>query len=226
MARRFSDRHDAGRVLAGALAEYRHSADTIVLALPRGGVPVAFEVAQALGLPLDVLVVRKLGLPAQPELAMGAVASGGALVLNDDVLRFLPPGSDALERVQARELEELARRERVYRGARPPLALRDRTGIVVDDGLATGATMAAALRAVRSLGAARTVVAVPVASREALARVSQLADAVVCPNVPSSFNAVGQWYEEFDQTTDDEVRELLQRAARAAADDTRGNLDA
>lgn len=224
MTRRYQDRRDAGRVLARALAKYRHDASAVVLALPRGGVPVAYEVAQALGLSLDVLVVRKLGLPAQPELAMGAVASGGALVLNDEVLRYLPPGSDALERVRARELEELARRERVYRGERPPLDLRGRTGIVVDDGLATGATMAAALRAVRLLGAARVVAAVPVASQDAIDRVSQLADEVACPDVPAFFSAVGQWYEEFEQTTDDEVRELLAREARPAAGDARGNL--
>jgi predicted phosphoribosyltransferase len=226
MTRSYRDRRDAGRVLSESLAAYRGDPQAIVLALPRGGVPVAYEVAQALGLPLDVLVVRKLGLPSQPELAMGAVASGGAVVLNDDVLRYLPERSDAFERVKARELEELGRRERLYRGDRASLDLRGRTGIVVDDGLATGATMAAALRAVRSLGAQRVVAAVPVASAEAFERVAALADEVACPRVPAWFSAVGQWYEVFDQTGDDEVRDLLQRAARAGPGESRDNLPA
>jgi predicted phosphoribosyltransferase len=224
MKRRYQDRRDAGRVLARALAAYDHDPTAIVLGLPRGGVPVAYEVATALGLPLDVLVVRKLGLPSQPELAMGAVASGGAVVLNDDVLCHLPPGDDALERVKSRELTELARREQAFRGERAPLDLNGRTCLVIDDGLATGATMAAALRAVRSLGARRIVVGVPVGAPESLERVAELADEVACPEAPSWFSAVGQWYEDFDQTDDAEVRELLADAARRAAPPPRGNL--
>ncbi len=224
MTRRYRDRRDAGRVLAQSLAAWRGRADAIVLALPRGGVPVAFEVAEALGLPLDVLVVRKLGLPAQPELAMGAVASGGARVLNEGVLRLLPPGSDALDRVEARERTELERREQAYRGDRAPLDLKGRVAIVVDDGLATGATMAAAVEAVRVLGAVRVVVAVPVASADALDRLADQADVIECPSVPSWFSAVGQCYDAFDQTEDAEVRDLLERATHRAAGESRGTL--
>ena len=224
MTRRYRDRRDAGQVLAQSLSAWRGHAGAVVLALPRGGVPVGFEVARALGLPLDVLVVRKLGLPSQPELAMGAVASGGARVLNDEVLRFLPPGSDALERVEARERAELQRRELAYRGERAPLEMRGRVGILVDDGLATGATMAAAVQALRSLGAARAVVAVPVASAEALDRIAELADEVQCPSVPSGFGAVGQYYDSFEQTDDQEVRDLLQLAATPASGVLRGTL--
>lgn len=224
MARRYVDRRDAGRALARALAAYRDDATAIVLGLPRGGVPVAFEVATALRLPLDVLVVRKLGFPSQPELAMGAVASGGAVVVNEDVLAHLRPGSDAFEAVKARELVELERREREYRGGRAPLDLVGRTCIVVDDGLATGATMAAALRAVRSLGAKSVVAGVPVASSDALARVGELADEVACPATPAYFSAVGQWYETFDQTEDDEVRELLASVPGPDGAPARGNL--
>jgi putative phosphoribosyl transferase len=215
MTHRFLDRQEAGGALARSLTRYRSDPRTIVLALPRGGVPVGYEVASALGLPLDVLVVRKLGLPSQPELAMGAVASGGALVLNEDVVRYLPRGSDAIEQVKARELQELARRERAYRGDRPALQMRGMTGILVDDGLATGATMEAAVRALRSLDARRIVVAVPVASIEAHERVAALADEVVCLQTPPYFSAVGQWYERFDQTEDDEVHDLLKRARAA-----------
>jgi predicted phosphoribosyltransferase len=217
MTHRFLDRTDAGRQLAGMLGRYRADTRAIVLALPRGGVPVGFEVASALGLPLDVLVVRKLGMPAQPELAMGAVASGGALVLNEDVVSYLPPGSDAVEQVKARELQELARREKAYRGDRPVLQMRGRTGILVDDGLATGATMEAAVRALRSLHAGRIVVAVPVASIEARARIAGVADEVVCLQTPPFFSAVGQWYQRFDQTEDDEVTELLARSSAPAS---------
>jgi putative phosphoribosyl transferase len=215
MKQRFLDRADAGRALAGMLARYRADTNAVVLALPRGGVPVGYEVASALGLPLDVLVVRKLGMPSQPELAMGAVASGGAVVLNEDVVSYLPRGSDAVEQVKVREMQELARREKSYRGDRPALQMRGHTGILVDDGLATGATMEAAVRALRSLHAQRIVVAVPVASSEARERIAAVADEVVCLQVPPFFSAVGQWYERFDQTEDEEVRELLARSRAA-----------
>lgn len=210
MPRIFDDRVDAGRALAKALAKLRGS-DAIVLGLPRGGVPVAYEIAVALGLPLDVLVVRKLGLPWQPELAMGAIASGGAVVLNQDVLKHAGGREGMLAEVKRRELAELERRERAFRGTRPPLAVAGRTAIVVDDGLATGATMEAAVRALRALGAARIVVAVPVASVEARDRIASLADQVVCLEAPPYFSAVGQWYAVFDQTSDAEVSELLAR---------------
>ena len=212
MQRRFADRAEAGRALAQALAARRGAADTIVLGLPRGGVPVAYEVAAALGLPLDVLVVRKLGLPWQPELAMGAIASGGALVTNEEVVRYLDGRDEAFEAVRRREQAELERREQDYRGDRPALAMRGRTGILVDDGLATGATMEAAVRALRALGAKAVVVAVPVASQEARDRIAAVADEVVCLATPMLFSAVGQWYRDFGQTGDEEVRELLDRA--------------
>jgi putative phosphoribosyl transferase len=212
MQRVFADRADGGRALATALESRRGAADTIVLGLPRGGVPVAYEIAAALGLPLDVLVVRKLGLPWQPELAMGAIASGGALVLNDEVVRHLGGRDDAFEAVRRREQAELERRERDYRGERPPLDMRKRIGILVDDGLATGATMEAAVRALQALGARRVVVAVPVASPDARDRIAAVADEVVCLATPMLFSAVGQWYRDFGQTSDDEVRDLLSRA--------------
>jgi len=211
MRRVFADRAEAGVALARALDSWRGAADAIVLGLPRGGVPVAHEVASALGLPLDALVVRKLGLPWQPELAMGAIASGGAVVVNDEVLRYLPTGSGAFDEVRLREQRELERREREYRGDRPPLDMKGRTGILVDDGLATGATMEAAVRSLQAIGAARVVVAVPVASVEARERIAGVADEVVCLETPEFFSAVGQWYREFGQTSDAEVRELLAR---------------
>lgn len=219
MQRIFADRADAGRKLAAALEDWRSAPGAIVLALPRGGVPVAYEIARELRLPLDVLVVRKLGLPSQPELAMGAIAGGGAVVVNEDVVRYLPRDSDAFERVRAAEQVELERRERQYRGAAPPLDLRERTGILVDDGLATGATMEAAVRALRALGCGRVVVAVPVASTEARDRIAALADEVVCLSTPAFFSAVGQWYGSFDQTTDGEVRDLLEMARDTLARD-------
>lgn len=209
---------DAGRALALALAAFDRASDAIVLGLPRGGVPVASEIARSLGLPLDVLVVRKLGLPWQPELAMGAVASGGAVVLNEDVLRHAAFGEEVLEQVKRRELVELERRERAFRGTSPPLDVSGRTAIVVDDGLATGATMEAAVRALRIQGAARVVVAVPVASVEARERVAALADEVFCLETPRYFSAVGQWYRDFDQTSDREVSELLEGAREGVPD--------
>jgi predicted phosphoribosyltransferase len=214
MWRVFADREEAGRALATRLEAWRARPDAVVLGLPRGGVPVAFEVASALGLPLDVLVVRKLGLPSQPELAMGAIASGGALVVNDEVLRYLPRGGEAFEAVRAREQRELERREREFRGRRPPLEPRGKAVILVDDGLATGATMEAAVRSMQSLGARPVVVAVPVASVEARDRIAAVADEVVCLEAPEFFSAVGQWYRDFQQTSDAEVSALLQRAQR------------
>jgi putative phosphoribosyl transferase len=212
MQRIYADCADAGRALAAALESHRGEDGTIVLGLPRGGVPVAYEIADRLDLPLDVLVVRKLGLPSQPELAMGAIASGGALVRNEEVVRYLRGREDAFEAVRAQEQLELERRERDYRGDRPPLDLRNRIGILVDDGLATGATMEAAVRALQALGARRVVVAVPVASPEARDRIAAVADEVVCLAAPMSFSAVGQWYHDFGQTSDEEVRDLLARA--------------
>ena len=209
LTRIFQDRVDAGRALARALTSFKGTRDAIVLGLPRGGVPVAREIAHALGLPLDVLVVRKLGLPWQPELAMGAIASGGAVVLNEDVLAHAAGREELVEQVKRRELAELERREREFRGTRPPIAVMGRTAIVVDDGLATGATMEAAVRALRALGAARVVVAVPVASGEARQRIAALADEVVCLETPLHFSAVGQWYADFEQTSDSQVSRLL-----------------
>ena len=209
MTRVFEDRVEAGRALAQSLFAYRGATSAIVLALPRGGVPVGFEVARALGLPLDVLVVRKLGLPGQPELAMGAIATGGALVLNEDVLRFAGGRESALEQVRRLEQVELERRERQYRGSRPPLQMAGRTGILVDDGLATGATMEVAVRALRGLGATRIVVAVPVASRRACEEISHLVDEIVCGTTSEPFHAVGLFYEDFRQLPDDEIEELL-----------------
>jgi predicted phosphoribosyltransferase len=218
----YADRADAGHALGGALEHLRGTADAIVLGLPRGGVPVAYEVARALDLPLDVLVVRKLGLPGQPELAMGAIASGGALVVNDEVVRYLGGHGEEFESVRVREQAELERREREYRGERPPLEMAGRTAILVDDGLATGATMEAAVRALRSLGASRVAVAVPVAAQTALERIEALADEVVCLAAPLFFSSVGQWYADFGQTEDAEVRDLLARASVARQSSRRG----
>ena len=206
---RFRDRTDAGRQLAGRLAAYANRPDVIVLGLPRGGVPVAAEVARSLGAPLDVFLVRKLGVPGQAELAMGAIAEGGASVLSEDLIATLQIPRALVEEVAARERVELDRRERLYRGARPAPDLHGRTAILVDDGLATGSTMEAAVRALRALEAARVVVAVPVGARESCERIGRLADEIVCAYTPSWFSAVGQWYEDFSETSDDEVSRLL-----------------
>ena len=189
-----------------------------MLGLPRGGVPVAFEVAQALGTPLDVFVVRKLGVPEHPELAMGAIASGGVRVLNEPLIRALGISAGEIDQVARDEKAELERRERSYRGTRPPPDLRNRTVLLVDDGVATGASMRAALTALREHGPLRIVVAVPVGSAQTCAELRADADDVVCARVPEFFAAVGQFYEEFSQTTDDEVRDLLARAAARVAD--------
>ncbi len=210
MGSRFQNRRDAGRRLACELTRYAGRTDVIVLALPRGGVPVAWEVARALRAPLDVYVVRKLGSPGNEELAMGAIASGGVRVLNDDVVNLLGVRADVIERVAHQELRELERRERLYRGDRPPVQVTGRTVVLVDDGLATGSTMKAAVLALRRQAPARIVAAVPVASRPALDEVRALVDEVVCALTPEAFYAVGLWYEDFSQTTDQEVQRLLQ----------------
>jgi predicted phosphoribosyltransferase len=214
---RFRDRHDAGRRLAAKLVKYAHRPDVLVLALPRGGVPVAYEVARALEAPLDVFVVRKLGVPGHEELAMGAIATGGVRVLNEEVVRKLRIPETVLDMVSAEEQRELERRERSYRGDRPPLDIRGRTVILVDDGLATGASMRAAVAAVREQGPARIVVAVPVGARETCAELQEEGDECVCAIAPDPFYAVGLWYEDFSQTTNEEVRELLEEAAHEPA---------
>lgn len=209
---RFRDRSDAGRRLAAKLGEYAERDDVIVLALPRGGVPVGAEVARALGAKLDVFLVRKLGVPGHEELAMGAIASGGVRVLNPDVLDQLRIAPKWVDVVAAQELEELTRREAAYRDGRPAPDVRGKTVILVDDGLATGASMKAAVAALRERGPARIVAAVPVGARETCQELAELADEVVCAETPDPFFAVGSWYVDFDQTTDAEVRELLVEA--------------
>jgi putative phosphoribosyl transferase len=206
---RFRDRAEAGRLLGERLSGYVGLPDVVVLGLPRGGVPVAREVARALGAPLDVFLVRKLGHPGQPELAMGAIASGGTRVLNEELVRELRLGDDVLERATERERAELDRREHAYRGDRPAPELRDRTVVLVDDGLATGATMRAAAQAVRSLAPRRVVIAVPTAPPHALEELAREADEVVAMIAPDPFHAVGLWYDDFRELSDDDVRRLL-----------------
>ena len=210
----FRDRREAGRALAKELtaAGYAERTDLLVLALPRGGVPVAYEVARALNAPLDVFLVRKLGAPGRPELAMGAIASGGVRVLVDEVVYGLNIPPEVIERVAEAEQRELERREREYRDGRPAPDVSGKTVILIDDGLATGATMRAAAQALRALGPARIVVAVPVAAEETCYEFTALADEVVCARTPDPFIAVGYWYDDFSQTTDEEVRDLLARA--------------
>ncbi|MGE0445996.1 MAG: phosphoribosyltransferase [Vicinamibacterales bacterium] len=205
----YADRREAGVVLAGRLRDFAGRADVVVLGLPRGGIPVAFEVATALEAPLDVFVVRKLGLPGHPELAMGAIASGGVRVLNDDLLQQLAVPVSVIDAVTRAERIELERRERAYRGARPAIPLEGRIVIIVDDGLATGATMRAAVLAIRRLLPSQIVVAVPVGARDTCRVLNELADEVVCAAMPEPFTAVGAWYDNFAQTTDEEVRRLL-----------------
>ena len=210
---RFRDRRSAGQLLARQLDAYAHRSDVVVLGLPRGGVPVAFEVADALDAPLDVFVVRKLGVPFQPELAMGAIASGGVKVLNDDVVAMANITPDIVARAVSAEERELERREHLYRNGRPPLALTGKIVILTDDGLATGSTMRAAVTAVRRLQPARVIVAVPVGARESCRLLEETADDVICLQVPDPFSAVGMWYEDFSQTSDDEVRMLVEEAS-------------
>ena len=209
----FPNRAEAGRFLATKLSKYSGRDDVIVLGLPRGGVPVAFEVAQSLRVPLDVFIVRKLGVPGFEELAVGAIASGGVRVLNSEVANALPNADEIIDAVTQRETAELQRREHEYRDGRSAPEIGGRTVILIDDGLATGATMRAAVKALKQRGAARIVVAVPVGPPDTCREFEDVADEVVCASAPESFQAVGQYYDDFSQTTDDEVRDLLAKAA-------------
>ena len=209
----FVDRVDAGKQLAQRLIQYAGRDDVIVLGIPRGGVPVAFEVARALHAPLDILLVRKLGTPGEKELAMGAIASGGVRVLNESVIRDLGISDDEVQAVVAEQGTELKRREELFRGARPPISIQGKIAIVVDDGIATGSSMLAAVDALRALQPKKIVVATPVAPPHAEARMKRAADEFVCASTPEWFFAIGEFYASFPQTEDDEVRELLNRAA-------------
>ena len=213
----FKDRTDAGKQLAQALSAYDGRSDVVVLGLPRGGVPVAFEVAKKLRAPLDVFIVRKLGVPGHQELAMGAIASGGVQVLNRDVTRQLHLRQEAIDAVAKKERQELENREKAYRGERPGIDIQGKIAILVDDGIATGASMRAAVQGLQKHNPAKIVVAAPVASQEACRDFEELADEVVCLETPWSFGGVGAWYETFSQTTNGEVRNLLERASAFAA---------
>jgi putative phosphoribosyl transferase len=213
-AQQFPSRREAGLELAARLHAFRGRDDVVVLALPRGGVPVAYEVARALGAPLDVFLVRKLGLPGHRELAMGAIASGGVRVLNDDVVGWYGIPAPLIDEVAREEQAELERREHVYREGRPPLDLRGRTVLLIDDGLATGSTMKAAVQAVRAQAPTQVVVAVPVGASDTCRALVDVADEVVCARTPEPFAAVGQWYRDFSETTDEEVRALLHDRTR------------
>jgi putative phosphoribosyl transferase len=213
----YRDRAEAGQILAKYLLAQESDPNPLVLALPRGGVPVAFEIARALRAELDILLVRKLGLPGHEELAIGAIASGGMRVLNHELIEELQLSEALIDRLTATEQRELERRERLYRENRPPLIVRDRTLILIDDGLATGASMMAAIRALRPQSPKRIVVAVPVAAAETCQQFRAEADNVICPATPEPFGAVGAWYHDFSQTSDNEVRKLLEIAARERA---------
>ena len=208
----FTDRRHAGRVLASRLTKYAARDDVIVLALPRGGVPVAYEVASALSAPMDVFLVRKLGTPGHRELAMGAIASGGVRVVNEDVVQWYGISEAAIDRIAREEQEELERRERAYRDDRPAPDLANKIVVLIDDGLATGSTMRAAAQAVRARRPARVVIAVPVGAPQTCAELAASADEVICARMPEPFSAVGQWYLNFEQTDDAEVRQLLQKS--------------
>ena len=212
----FIDRQEAGTILAKLLKDFAHQSNVIVLALPRGGVPVAYEIAQELSAPLDVFIVRKLGVPGQEELAMGAIASGGTVIFNEPIVRALNLEKSSIDRILQSEQEELARRERLYRGNQPYPALLGKTIILVDDGIATGATMRAAIKGLRSYKPASIVIAVPVAARSTCEEMAGLVDKIVCPLEPINFCAVGLWYEHFPQTSDSEVCELLAKAEKHA----------
>ncbi len=213
----FRDRTEAGEALARQLLPYAHCPDVLVLGLPRGGIPVAYVVARALHAPLDTLLVRKLGVPGQEELAMGAVASGGSRVLNESVVQGLGIPEQVVEEITRREQQELARRERLYRGDRPEIQVGGRTVILVDDGLATGATMRAAVMALRTQQPARVIVAVPVAPPSVCQALGAVADEAICLLTPEHFLGVGRWYDDFSPITDEEVRWLLERATQAPA---------
>lgn len=214
---RFKDRVQAGRLLAQRLGAYAHRADVMVLALPRGGVPVGFEVARALGVGLDIFIVRKLGMPWQEEYAIGAIGSGGVRVLQPGVPGLMGVTREQVDAITRRELGEIARRERLYRGARAPVQVHGRTVLLVDDGIATGSTMLAAVEMARLQGAAKIVVAVPVAPPDTVAELRSKVDDLVCLSTPSYFRAVSQWYREFGQTSDEEVQDLLASAWQAQA---------
>jgi putative phosphoribosyl transferase len=210
----FRDRRDAGRKLAQELIHYSGRSDVTIFALPRGGVPVAYEVALAINAPMDIFIVRKLGLPGREELAIGAIASGGIRVLNNDIVRILNVPEEVINFVVQRERQELKRRERMYRGDRPMPNVHDRTVILIDDGLATGATMRAAVTGLRAQNPARIVVAVPTAAREVCEAFQFEVDEMICAMTPEPFQGVGKWYEEFPQMNDEEVRNLLEKANR------------
>lgn len=214
----FKDRTDAGKYLAAQLESYKDSNDVLVLALPRGGVPVAFEVAQSLRAPLDIFLVRKLGVPGHEELAMGAIATGGVRVLNDDVVDYLQIPNEIIDAVADQEMWELKRREQLYRGDRSEPDVKNKTVILVDDGLATGSTMRAAAAALRQQTPAKIVVAVPVSAPQTCNEYRMGVDEIICAATPEPFYGVGQWYLDFSQTTDDEVRELLDRARMESED--------
>jgi putative phosphoribosyl transferase len=221
---RFKNREQAGKLLAQSLGAYAQRADVVVLALPRGGVPVAFMVASALGAELDILIVRKLGMPGHEEYAIGAVGSGGVRVLQPGVPGLLGVTREQVDAITAREVAEIARRDRLYRGARPQPALHARTVILVDDGIATGATMLAAVELARKQGAGRIVVAVPVAPPDTVEAMADQVDEIVCLEQPMFFRAVSQWYREFDQTRDEEVQDLLATAWRDQDRRPAGNM--
>ena len=214
MAERYTDREDAGKKLAAALHKYQGQKDVVVFGLPRGGVPVAFEVARQLKAPLDILVVRKIGVPGQPELAMGAVASGGVVIRNEYVIRAVGIGSDRFDAAVLAARDELTEREAALRGAELSVDLTDRTVIVVDDGMATGSTMRAAVEALRTMRPERIVIAVPVGAPEVVDQLGAIADEVVCLLTPRNLVAVGAWYRHFGQTTEMEVRRLLDASTR------------
>ncbi|WP_454784457.1 phosphoribosyltransferase [Legionella sp. WA2024007413] len=208
----YEDRFHAGRVLADLLKKYAKRTDVLILALPRGGVPVAYEIANKLSLPFDIFIVRKLGVPGHAELAMGAIASGGIIVLNDEIVNAMLISKEAINTIQKSEQDELLRRELVYRGKKPFPNLAGKTVILVDDGIATGYTMRAAIAALKQKNPAKIIVSVPVAARSTCDEIAPLVDEIICPMRPDNFYAVGLWYSDFSQTTDDEVMQLLQKS--------------